>query len=384
MKRLGWLAMIGLIVITALPARADLLQDKSAELQQLRKKIEEQERVLDTTRKRKATLQNQIQILDQQIELSSLQLQSITRQIDLTAAEMSRINGDLVDAEVQIFDSKKVLREAIKEAYVRKRVGLLEVLVGSSNLSEFMSQIEYITTIEGRITNTISILQELNDTLSAKKGELEKADRELQQLQASEQLENHSLSVQQSSKETLLNDATLTEAEYQRRLEAAVIEQQRLESEIAQLAASSRRNALNQGKYSLLWPIPSRKVTANFRDGDYLKRFKIPHNAIDVATPHGTPIKAPADAYVLKVKFDGSTAYSYIALDHGNGMVTIYGHVSSVSVSSGQFVPAGTVIGGTGATPGSVGAGFLTTGPHLHFEVWLNGAAQNPLNYLIG
>ncbi len=384
MKKLGWLMIAVLVVLNALPVRADLLSDKSGELQQLRKKIEEQERVLDSTRKRKVTLQNQIQILDQQIELSNLQLQALTRQIETTSAEMSRINGDLVGAEVEIFDSKKVLREAIKEAYVRKRVGLLEVLVGSSNLSEFMSQVEYITTIEGRITNTISILQDLNDTLSAKKGELEKADRDLKQLQASEQLEHGNLSVQQVSKEALLTDATLTEAEYQRRLEEAVVEQQKLESEIAQLAASSRRNALNQGKYSLLWPIPSRKVTAGFRDGDYVKRFKIPHNAIDVATPQGTPIKAPADAYVSRVKFDGSPAYSFVALDHGNGMLTVYGHVSAVSVSTGQFVTAGTVIGRTGATPGTTGAGWLTTGPHLHFEVWLNGAAQNPLTYLVG
>lgn len=390
MKVRSVIAIIGIVVLTtviatpALPARADLLSEKSQELSQIRKKIAEQEKVLDATRKRKVTLKNQLDILDQQISLSELQLQSIATQIQKTQADMSRINGELVSSEIQIFDNKKVLREAIKEVYMRRRVGVLEVMVGSSNLSEFMSQVEYISTIEGRITNSISVLQKLNEGLKEKKGQLETADRDLKELQSNEQLERNSLTVQQESKNNLLHDATLTEAEYQRRLEQSVVEQQKIENEISRLASTSRKNALNQGKYSLLWPISSHLVTANFRDPDYTRRFGIPHNAIDVSTPHGTPLKAPADAYVLKVKFDGSKAYSYIMLDHGNGMVTVYGHVSAVNVTTGQFVPAGTVIGRSGATPGSVGAGNLTTGPHLHFEVWLNGAAQNPLNYLVG
>ncbi len=383
MKKLNILVLILYVVsIFASSVSADTLQDKSKELQEIRKKIEQEQKALNSIRDRKLTLKNQLSILDQQIKLGELQLQAINNQIDKTGSDMTRINSELVAAEINMYESKKILREAIKEAYLRRRVGLLEVMVGSNSLSSFMSQMEYISTIEGRITNSISLLQDLNDKLKAKKGELENAYIELQQLQSSQQLEQNSLNVQEDSKNRLLTDATLTEAEYQKRLEASIADQRKLEAEIARLANSSGRAALTSGK--LLWPIPSRRVTAGFRDGDYLSRFKIPHNAIDVSTPHGTPIKAPADAYVLKVKFDGSTAYSYIMLDHGGKLVTVYGHVSSVRVSTGQFVPAGTVIGTTGATPGSVGAGFLTTGPHLHFEVWENGAARNPLSYLVG
>ncbi|MEZ4210478.1 MAG: peptidoglycan DD-metalloendopeptidase family protein [Patescibacteria group bacterium] len=387
LKRRFLFVLMAVVLLTtvapAVYAQSNLLTEKSKELQELNKKIEQQQKVLDATRKRKASLKSEIDLLEQQIELSQLQLQAINTQIDKTRLDMNRINGDLVDAEVEIYENKKVLREAIKEVYKRKQVGVLEVLVGSTNLSEFMSQIEYISTIEGRITNSISVLQDLNASLKDKKGELETADRELKQLQASEQLEQNSLNVQQSSRENLLNDATLTESEYQKRIQESVLEQQKLENEIAQLAKNSPKVDLPPpGK--LLWPIPSRLVTAGFREPGYRARFGINHNAIDIATPHGTPIKAPADGYVLKVKFDGSTAYSYIMVNHGGGLVTVYGHVSSVNVSVGQFVPAGAVIGGSGATPGSVGAGRLTTGPHLHFEVWLNGAAQNPFNYLVG
>ncbi len=367
-----------------LPASADLLSDKTQELKKLRDQIEAQQKQLDGVRQRKATLQNQLDILDGQIKLSELQLQALSSQIDTVNLTMSQTNGELVAAEIQIFEKKKVLREAIKEVYMRSRSGLLEVLIGSSNLSDFISQIEYVSTIESRITGNISALQTLNEKLKGKKGELEAADKQLKGLQASKQLEQNSLDAQSNAKKSILHDTKLTEAEYQKKIEAAIIEQKRMENEIARLAASSRRGVLNEGKYSLLWPTSSNLITAGFQDGDYKARFKMTHNAIDIGTPQGTPIKAPADAYVLKVKFDGSSAYSYIMLDHGNGMVTVYGHVSSVSVSTGQFVPVGSVIGTTGGTPGSTGAGWLTTGPHLHFEVWLNGAARNPLAYLGG
>lgn len=385
MKRIVALVLV-LILVTGnvAPAFADLLSDKTQELNQLRQQIEEQQKLLDAARKRSATLKNQMDILAKQIEVAQLQLEAISAQIDQTKAEMSGINGELVDAEVQVYEKKQVLKEAIKESYVRRQTGLLEVVLGSSDLSELISQLEYITTIENRITSNLAALQELNATLKESKGKLETADKELKELQSSKQLEQNSLQVQVSAKDAMLQDSQLTEAEYQKRLNDAVIEQQQLERQIAQLAANSQRNTLNQGNYSLLWPIPSRTLTATFHDPDYYARFKLVHNAIDIATPQGTPIRAPADAFVSQVHFDGTTNYAYIVLDHGNGMVTVYGHVSAVSVGVGQFVPVGSVIGLTGATPGTVGAGWLTTGPHLHFEVWFNGQARNPLEYLAG
>jgi murein DD-endopeptidase MepM/ murein hydrolase activator NlpD len=376
--------MIGLVTLAGFtPAFADLLSDKTNELKKLRDQIAEQQKQLEGVQKRKTTLQNQLEILDKQIKLGELQLQAIAAQVDGVNANMSRINGDLVAAEMTMYDKKQVLREAIKQAYISNRSGVIGVLLGSQDLSGFISQIEYITTIEGRITNSISILQDLNEQLKGKKAELEAADKQLKQLQADRQLEQNNLDTQSQAKESMLRDTKLTEAEYQQKILEGVAKQKQLDSEIAQLAGRSQRGVLNQGKYSLLWPISARKVSATFRDPDYLAHFKIPHNAIDIPTPQGTPIKAPADAYVLKVKFDGGPGYSYLMLDHGNGMVTVYGHVSGVAVTTGQFVPVGTVIGYSGATPGTTGAGWLTTGPHLHFEVWLNGEARNPLAYLV-
>ena len=385
MRFKSWL-ILAMSVITAtvltLPASADLLADKNEELINIRRQIDQQQALLNSARQRTASLQNQIDMLDKQITVAELQLQALDIQINQTNAGISQTNRELVEGEISIFEKKQILRQAIKESYMRRQTSIFEVLLNSSDLSEVISQLEYMSAVEARITNSLVALKELHETLKIKKGELEEADRELRQLIAAKELEQGSLQIQIDSKAALLSDAQLSEAEYQRRLAASVAEQQKLQNEIAQLARNSRRGELNVGDYTLFWPVPSRQISAGFHDPSYTARFGMVHNAIDIPTPQGTPIKAPASAFVSKVKFDGTTAYSYIVLDHGNGMVTVYGHVSSVQVTPGQFVPSGGVIGLTGGAPGSIGAGWLTTGPHLHFEVWLNGQARNPLSYL--
>ncbi len=368
------------------PVSADMLSDKTQELTRIQKQIAEQQKKLDSIRKQKATLKNQIDLISEQITASQLQLEALSQQISLTTSNLTQINTDLVDSEMQMYEQERILREAIKESYMRNRLGILEVVLGSDDLSSFVSQLEYVSTIEGRISHSLKSLQDLGDVLRKKKVDLEVADKQLKELQGAKELEQHSLEVQNQSKAAILENTTLTEAEYQKRLQQSIAEQSRLNSEVAGLARNSRGTAINPDGVKLMWPIPARKVSAGFRDADYAARFRIPHLAIDIPTPQGTPIKAPANAYVSKVRFPGDTSYSYIVLDHGGPakIVTVYGHVSCVNVSVGQFVTVGTVIGCTGAAPGSIGAGGLTTGPHLHFEVWSNGEARNPLSYLVG
>jgi len=83
----------------------------------------------------------------------------------------------------------------------------------------------------------------------------------------------------------------------------------------------------------LAWPvIPRYGISAYYRDDEYKTDFKADHDAIDIVTPQGTQIKAPADGYVVYIQPPDSSDYAYIALKHASGLVTIYGHISSVLV----------------------------------------------------
>ncbi len=136
------------------------------------------------------------------------------------------------------------------------------------------------------------------------------------------------------------------------------------------------------GGVELDWPVtPLLGVSAFFHDEQYAKRFGFDHHAIDIPTNQGTAIRAPADAVVTKVSLNG-LGYSSITLQHAGGMETVFGHISSATVKDGARVSFGQIIGRTGGQPGSAGAGLLTTGPHLHFAVKIDGVLVDPLKYL--
>lgn len=132
---------------------------------------------------------------------------------------------------------------------------------------------------------------------------------------------------------------------------------------------------------SLAWPVsPGSGLSAVFHDAAYQERFGIPHEAIDIPVNQGSAIHAPADGIVEKVA-DNGYGYSYLIIRHA-GFTTVYGHVSSFLVTEGQRVTSGEVIALSGGRPGSKGAGSLTTGPHLHFEVIVGGKHIDPMTVL--
>ncbi len=139
---------------------------------------------------------------------------------------------------------------------------------------------------------------------------------------------------------------------------------------------------------SLFWPVePTIGISAYFLDPGYKERFKVDHYAIDVPVPQGTDVLAAADGIVKDV-VDHGLGYSYVTITHGNmqngvpkGTAAVYGHLSEISVRPGQRVKAGDVVGKSGGMPGLKGGGS-STGPHLHFGLYINGVPVDPLQYL--
>jgi len=124
----------------------------------------------------------------------------------------------------------------------------------------------------------------------------------------------------------------------------------------------------------------SGNITYVFHDKNY--PFAGDHSGIDIEASQDTGVKAAAAGTVIEAVDGGASGYSYIVIRHKNNLSTVYGHLSKIGVKVGEEVSQGEIIGLSGGQIGAPGSGPNTTGPHLHFEVRLNGLAVDPVNYL--
>lgn len=129
------------------------------------------------------------------------------------------------------------------------------------------------------------------------------------------------------------------------------------------------------------WPVePTAGISAEFADAAYEDIFHMPHEAIDIPVVQGTPVRSAASGTVINVA-DNGLGYSYIIVRH-RGFATLYGHMSGFKAQKGDSVAEGQIIGLSGGIPGTKGAGPMTTGAHLHFELIRDGQKIDPMPYL--
>ncbi|MEK7591531.1 MAG: M23 family metallopeptidase [Patescibacteria group bacterium] len=152
--------------------------------------------------------------------------------------------------------------------------------------------------------------------------------------------------------------------------------------------AQGRAKAIGRGlvtsrpdQIRLLWPLKiNAGITANFRDPGYRRLLGFDHDGTDMRAKVGTKVLAAASGIVREVK-DNGLGFNFITIEHDNGFVTLYGHVVHFEVIEGQRVAAGQVIAMSNGMPGTDGAG-ISTGPHLHFELHINGVPVDVRDYL--
>jgi len=142
-----------------------------------------------------------------------------------------------------------------------------------------------------------------------------------------------------------------------------------------------KNSGLQVNDNGMIWPVPKNYITTYFHDPDYPFRYLFEHPGWDIRAGQGTEIDAAESGYVAHAQMNG-TKYAYIMIIHANGLSTVYGHVSKIFVKADDYVTQGEPIGLSGGTPGTVGAGPFTTGPHLHFEVRQDGIPVDPAGYL--
>lgn len=362
------------------------LNGKKQEIEHLKKQIEVYQQNIDAKKREAATLKNQLSILQSQIAKSELDLQETAARITTVQLEIQDMQMQISSKETNIGKRQISLAAALQDINKNDHDNSLKIFILNNSLSDYFNQLEYSKELQNKLAQSLIDLKSEKKSLESKHRELETKNSELARLKSNLILQKEELSGQKIYKSNLLAQTQNSEKKYNALYQKALAEQAAISSEIAGLEkkararlSESQRPALKGGDF--VWPVPQNTITTYFHDPEYPFRYIFEHPAIDIRAKQGSPIAAPQEGYVLNVK-NGGMGYSYIAILHANGISTVYGHVSKIYVNTDEFVSRGEIIGLTGGLPGTPGAGPLTTGPHLHFEIRVNGIPVNPLDYL--
>lgn len=374
------------------------IKQKQKKLKELKKQSEAYLNNITEKQKETASLQNQLAILENKIAKTEIDIQSTEQEIEKTKLEIKDVELQITNREKDILKKDDELAELIRLVHQSDQKGALEILIANNSLSEFFDQIKHTKSLQSDLQNSLMSLKSFKTELEGKKETLNKKTEELQKLKLRAEQQKIALKEEMDSKTYLLEETQNSEEKFYNLYWQTKQEQQNASSEIYNLEREARQRLEelekkqeknNSNDYipltdsALIWPVKdiSGGISAYFHDPTYPYRYLFEHPGIDIRSYQGTPLYSAADGYVIKAK-DNGYGYSYIAIMHANGISTVYGHVSHIGVKTDQYVRKGQLIGKTGGMPGTLGAGNLSTGPHLHLEVRLNGIPVNPLNYL--
>lgn len=378
---------------TAVDELNQQIEEKRSKIKEIEKQIAQRKAQINRARTEANSLQNQIAILDNRVAQVQLDIEATKTKLETLNLQIEILQGEIASLDKSIANQKNILAEFLRNIHTDGHKTMLEVLATYDSFSDFYSQLQYLQTIEHDLGQTTKALAEQRTILTKKQQETDRRRLSYVALQKELTQKQKDLDEQVYAKENLFVETKKSEQTYQTLLSNLRKEYQNTENEITSIEAKVRarlnaenkinNNTLDDAK-SLAWPVPSRYITARFRDPDYPYRNIFEHNAVDIRAAHGTPLRAAADGYVARArKCSTWRCYSYVMIIHSEGISTVYGHMSKVLVAQDQYVQRGDIIGYTGGTPRTPGAGPFVTGPHLHFEVRINGIPVDPLKYLI-
>lgn len=375
------------------------IEEKRKNIEELKRQTAIYERQLELQQNQRVSLQDELQGITNNLLSTENELDINKAEIESLQLEIEKVQREISLREDDIAEHQEELSALLRMLYASDQVSHLELFVQEQSFSGFFSRVQQIhslgISVDDRLAEVVEVKRKLSvakEDLDGKRKDLDAKRKELESVQTL-------ISQQQSYKENLIDATKSSETKYQSLLSELRGQSTSVDSEISTLIQQVNDRLIARGEKIdaspgvLSWPVdPSRGISAYFHDPTYPFRSIFEHPAIDIRAYHGTSVTAAADGVVaIARKFDwvrdskGNIlwpAYNFVTIVHSGGIATVYGHLSVITVNEGDTVKRGQVIGKSGATPGTAGAGRLTTGPHLHFEVRLDGIPVDPLKYL--
>lgn len=361
----------------------DQIAELTAQQEALLAKLNEVEDSINTAMERK-------QYVDQLIK-------NTTQKIETAKAMKSDLDEQIAAKEAQIEETEQRIKDQ-REAFLNRMASLhedgnasyLELVLGSTDIATLLTKIDYVNSMMEYDQKVISDLTASKEELARTVAALEESKSAQQaaiELLEAEQANNNALA---EESEALISSLESDSSQWQAQYDSAVAAEAQLDAELQDYIKEMQNANQNNPIFSagstndsgelyvggeFAWPLPVGVgyISSNF-GYRVLNGYEDYHAATDIAAPHGTQIFASNGGIVLRAEWHDSYGY-YVLIDHGNGISTLYAHMSLLNVSAGQAVTQGQVIGFVGNTGYSFGA-------HLHFEYRINGERVDAMNYV--
>lgn len=371
----------------------------SSQKNELNQKIQETKDNLNEVNSQKEESQDKVNNLSSQIDSYESKINSLKSEIETKTNEVNELQKKLDELEAEREKNQSLLDERLVTLYESGEVSYLDMLLSSTDLTDFISSYYMIETLTAADKELIQNLEndkkEIADTqekvnnslgeIEKNKTELESVQQELSKAKNEEQTKVDKLTEQSHDLENDVEEyeKKMKELDAKEKAQEAALQKKYEEAKKKAEQGNSSGSNSNSGSSSggsvsskgFIRPVKTGKITA----GMYYPSGKY-HGAVDFGVSVGTPVYAAADGIVVTSTWGGSDSYGYyIKIEHYNGLYTLYAHGSSLVAKVGQEVKQGQLIMYSGNTGNS-------TGPHLHFEVRVAPGGYNnmvnPLNYL--
>ena len=377
--------MMSVLAVGNAPQSAAASLDELKQTQSdLEKKQEETASQLKQLKDDQAKQQEYVNALNSQMENIEGQIDNLNDQISALDADIQEKSDQISGKQADIDYGFDVLKQRLRTLYLQGDSSNLQILLSSEDMVDFMNKTETMQLIADHDTELINGLRADMEEIAEEKSVIEQnrkdvaaAKKELDQksLELSNLVEENKEILSTLSANVVEVNSLNNEIAREREEADAAIDQWYAEYYAQQAQSGNSNNAASGGYAStgnFTWPCPGYTYLSSYW-GDGRN-----HKGIDIAGSgiYGKPIIAADSGKVIQAVHSGwGGGYGLcVYIDHGNGYSTRYAHASKVVVNTGDYVEKGQVIAYVGSTGQS-------TGPHLHFEIRVNGVAQNPMNW---
>lgn len=366
------------ILVLALAAWAGATgqeQPQKNNLESTLRSIESEQRTirsrLGRVRREVQEVRGDIRDVDQRIELLDRRLESTNARLARARRESRALAAQLVDLSNRIEERQSLASRRLRAMAIQGSGSSLNVLFGARSLADFAARRSLVERIARRDQQLFEELRELNQQVEQKKARQERIVAEVANLERRQRAEQGELAAVMAEKQDALQDLAQQQAVLRRQWDELEAQSRRIEQ---QLLAFQSASGVQAFRGTFLRPVQGR-VTSGFgmRIHPILRERRM-HHGIDIAARAGTPILASAPGVVVSSNYLHALGNTVI-IDHGGGVATVYAHASRLFVRAGQRVTRGQTIAAVGSTGWS-------TGPHLHFEIRINGRPIDPMTRL--